>query len=75
MKNKKQLNQTSFLLIITIVLFFVMYGIGCVLFNAQGFSKTQNFLNSAINDVSGWIKFLDTKVRKQTDTQIQNSSL
>jgi len=62
MKNKKQLNQTTFLLMITIVLFFVMYGIGCILFNAQGFSKTQNFLNSAINDVSGWIKFLDTKV-------------
>jgi len=50
MKNKKQLNQTTFLLMITIVLFFVMYGIGCVLFNAQGFSKTQNFLNLFISN-------------------------
>ena len=50
MKNKKQLNQTTFLLMITIVLFFVMYGIGCILFNAQGFSKTQNFLNLFISN-------------------------
>ena len=26
------------------------------------YAKTQIFLNSAINDISGWIKFLDTKV-------------
>lgn len=50
MKNKKQLNQTSFLLLITIVLFFVMYGIGCVLFKEQGFAKTQNFLNLFISN-------------------------
>ena len=50
MKNKKQLNQTTFLLMITIILFFVMYGIGCVLFNAQGFSKMQNFLNLFISN-------------------------
>ena len=42
MKQKKQLNQTSFLLLITIVLFFVMYAIGCVVFKEQGFAKTQN---------------------------------
>lgn len=30
--------------------------------NTGDFTKIQNFLNSAINDVSGWIKFLDTKV-------------
>lgn len=30
--------------------------------SATDFTKTQTFLNSAINDVSGWIKFLDTKV-------------
>ena len=45
MKEKKKLNQNSFLLLVTIVLFFVMYAIGCVVFNAQGFAKTQNFLN------------------------------
>ncbi len=50
MKNKKQLNQTTFLLMITIILFFVMYCIGCVLFNAQGFSKMQNFLNLFISN-------------------------
>lgn len=50
MKNKKQLNQTTFLLMITIILFFVMYGIGCILFNAQGFSKMQNFLNLFISN-------------------------
>ena len=27
-----------------------MYAIGCVLFNAQGFSKTQNFLNLFISN-------------------------
>ena len=43
MKQKKKLNQTSFLLLITIVLFFVMYAIGCVIFKEQGFAKTQNF--------------------------------
>ena len=45
-----KLNQNSFLLLVTILLFFIMYGIGCVLFNAQGFSKTQNFLNLFISN-------------------------
>ena len=40
MKEKKKLNQNTFLLLVTILLFFVMYAIGCVLFNAQGFAKT-----------------------------------
>ena len=50
MKGKMKLNQNSFLLLVTIILFFVMYGIGCVIFNAQGFSKTQNFLNLFISN-------------------------
>ena len=50
MKQKKKLNQTSFLLLITIVLFFVMYAIGCVIFKEQGFAKTQNFLNLFISN-------------------------
>jgi len=50
MKNKKQLNQTSFLLLITIVLFFVMYAVGCILFKDQGFARTQNFLNLFISN-------------------------
>ena len=50
MKEKKRLNQNTFLLLVTILLFFVMYAIGCVLFNAQGFAKTQNFLNLFISN-------------------------
>ena len=50
MKGKMKLKQNSFLLLVTILLFFIMYGIGCVLFNAQGFSKTQNFLNLFISN-------------------------
>ena len=50
MKEKKKLNQNTFLLLVTILLFFVMYAIGCVLFNAQGFAKTQNFLNLFISN-------------------------
>ena len=52
MKGKMKLNQNSFLLLVTIILFFVMYGIGCVIFNAQGFSKTQNFLNLFISNAA-----------------------
>lgn len=52
MKQKKKLNQTSFLLLITIVLFFVMYAIGCVIFKEQGFAKTQNFLNLFISNAA-----------------------
>ena len=52
MKGKMKLKQNSFLLLVTILLFFIMYGIGCVLFNAQGFSKTQNFLNLFISNAN-----------------------
>ena len=45
-----EINQNTFLLLVTILLFFVMYAIGCVLFNAQGFAKTQNFLNLFISN-------------------------
>lgn len=50
MNKKKKLNQTSFLLLITIVLFFVMYAIGCTIFKEQGFAKIQNFLNLFISN-------------------------
>lgn len=39
MKEKKKLNQNTFLLLVTILLFFVMYAIGCVLFNAQALPR------------------------------------
>lgn len=50
MKQRKQMNQTSFLLAITIILFVAMYGIGCILFKEQGFAKLQNFLNLFISN-------------------------
>ncbi|MDO5409657.1 MAG: sugar ABC transporter permease YjfF [Lachnospiraceae bacterium] len=50
MSQKKQMNQTGFLLMITILLFVAMYVIGCVLFKEQGFAKTQNFLNLFISN-------------------------
>jgi simple sugar transport system permease protein len=38
------------LLLITIVLFVVMYGIGCVIYDDKGFSHTQTFLNLLITN-------------------------
>lgn len=39
MKGKMKLKQNSFLLLVTILLFFIMYGIGCVLFNDRAFPR------------------------------------
>lgn len=51
MKNQgRKLNGNTFLLLITIILFFVMYGIGIVVFKDQGFAKVQNFLNLFISN-------------------------
>lgn len=44
-KQGRKLDGNSFLLVITIALFVVMYIAGIVMFGEQGFSKTQNFLN------------------------------
>lgn len=49
-KKGLNLDGNSFLLMITIVLFFVMYGIGMVVFSSAGFAKTQNFLNLFISN-------------------------
>lgn len=49
-KNGRKLDGNSFLLLITIVLFFVLYAIGIMLFKAQGFAKMQNFLNLFISN-------------------------
>lgn len=46
----KQIDSNKFLLFITIVLFFVMYLIGYVVFKDSGFGKTQVFLNLFINN-------------------------
>uniref|UniRef100_N2B610 Simple sugar transport system permease n=1 Tax=Eubacterium plexicaudatum ASF492 TaxID=1235802 RepID=N2B610_9FIRM len=47
---KKKINSNTFLLIITIVLFVVMYVAGMILFNEQGFAKPQMFLNLFISN-------------------------
>jgi simple sugar transport system permease protein len=47
---KTKLNSNSILLLITIVLFFVMYIAGCVVYGNQGFTRVQNFLNILINN-------------------------
>ena len=53
MKQKKKMTSTGFLLLITIVLFFVMYAAGMVIFADKGFAKPQMFLNLFVskNDI------------------------
>ena len=46
----KKLDGNTFLLLITIVLFFVMYLAGMTIFKNQGFGKLQNFLNLFISN-------------------------
>lgn len=47
---KRKINGNSFLLLITIVLFFAMYIAGVIIFHEQGFGKVQNFLNLFISN-------------------------
>ncbi len=47
---KKKINGNSFLLMITIVLFFVMYIAGMIVFQDKGFAKPQMFLNLFISN-------------------------
>lgn len=49
MKNKK-INSNTLLLIITIVLFVVMYAAGCIVYSSKGFTHLQTFLNILINN-------------------------
>ena len=50
MKQKKKMTSTGFLLLITIVLFFVMYAAGMVIFADKGFAKPQMFLNLFVSN-------------------------
>lgn len=50
LNNKKKLNGNSFLLIITILLFIIMYAAGMIIFNDKGFAKPQMFLNLFISN-------------------------
>lgn len=47
---KTKLNSNSLLLLITIVLFFVMYAAGCAVYADKGFSRLQTFMNILINN-------------------------
>lgn len=49
-KAKLKLDGNSFLLAVTIVLFFVMYIIGIIMFGDRGFARVQNFLNLFISN-------------------------
>ncbi|MBE6023953.1 MAG: sugar ABC transporter permease YjfF [Cellulosilyticum sp.] len=50
MKTKNKLGSNTFLLMITIVLFAVMYIAGMIIFNDSGFAKPQMFLNLFISN-------------------------
>lgn len=47
---KSKINSNTLLLIITIVLFVVMYGAGCVVYASKGFTHLQNLLNILITN-------------------------
>lgn len=47
---KKKLNGNSILLLITVILFVVMYAAGCVVYANKGFTHLQTFLNILINN-------------------------
>ncbi len=50
LKQKKGINSNTTLLLITIVLFVVLYGFGCAIYSAKGFTHVQTFLNILINN-------------------------
>ena len=50
MKNKLKIGGNNLLLLITIVLFIVMYGIGCVIYEDKGFGHFQTLLNLLITN-------------------------
>ena len=47
---KNKLNGNTFLLLVTILLFVVMYVAGMIVFEDKGFAKPQMFLNLFINN-------------------------
>lgn len=47
---KMKINSNSVLLIITVILFAVMYLAGCIIFKEKGFTHFQTFLNILINN-------------------------
>jgi len=49
-QTRRTMNSNSLLLLITIVLFVVMYAIGCMIYADKGFSHVQTFLNLLITN-------------------------
>lgn len=50
LQRRKQMNSNTVLLFITIILFVVLYAIGCVIYADKGFTHVQTFLNVLINN-------------------------
>ena len=50
LKERRQMNGNTMLLLITIGLFIVMYAAGCIAYSAKGFTNLQTFLNLLINN-------------------------
>lgn len=50
MKTRKNLNRHSMLVVVTVVLFVVMYAIGCAVYSSKGFTHLQTFFNILINN-------------------------
>lgn len=50
MKKKLNIGGNNLLLVITVVLFIVMYGVGCIMYSDKGFNTFQTFLNLFINN-------------------------
>lgn len=50
MKKKKGMNNATLMMIITVSLFFIMYLIGCVIYQDKGFGNFQTFLNVLISN-------------------------
>lgn len=49
-RSKKRVSGNNLLLLITIVLFIVMYAAGCIVYSAKGFTHFQTFLNILITN-------------------------
>lgn len=47
---KIKINSNTLLLLITIVLFVVMYAVGCIIYSDKGFTNLQTFLNLLVNN-------------------------
>ena len=47
---KLKINSNNILLLITVILFVVMYGAGCIVYADKGFTHLQTFLNLLINN-------------------------